>query len=74
MEILVRTMAIEGLTRIAPRQGVEQTQKQLLAVLERQEESAALRIEAVKATAAGCAGQRGDDPQDPAEALHFAST
>lgn len=71
MEILVRTMAIEGLTRIAPRQGVEQTQKQLLAVLERQEEPA-LRIEAVKALLQVAPGSAEMIRKILPEALHFA--
>jgi hypothetical protein len=48
LELLVRTMAIEGLAQVADRNGAELTQRQLVSVLERQMEPA-LRIEAVKA-------------------------
>ena len=71
LEIMVRTMAIEGLAQVAERNGQETTQRQLMIVLEHQAEPA-LRIEAVKALLSIAPGSaemiRKILPQD----LHFA--
>lgn len=71
LELLVRTMAIEGLAQVADRQGMETTQRQLMAVLERQLDPA-LRIEAVKALMRLAPGSADAIRKVLPEELHFA--
>jgi hypothetical protein len=71
LELLVRTMAIEGLAQVADRNGAELTQRQLVSVLERQTDPT-LRIEAAKALMRVAPGSADLIRKILPEELHFA--